>query len=842
MTPATRFHRGGWLLATFLCLSLAACGSGSNGAPGLPGASTGTLTGQVTNAMSGAPLAGAPVTLTPAVAGVNPVTDATGHYTATLPVGSYGLACAPTGFTAGADSVSVLAAGTTTCNLDLMPTAHVTVKITGAPTGPAPGASFALTATPTIYDGSTVSGYSWSQTGTGATATITAPTAATTDVTLAAIAAYKTALVGSIEQLERWRVVPLNPEVADLGAAVDLQCTVTTTSGTYKATAAVAAKLPFVAWTTGLQNVPVGVPVLLGGKTQASYDWTIQAAPGTSTATLSDATTRYPWFVPDVTGKYTLAVTDLATSTTVNLDVYAGKWVGGIDGMDAAGNPTMSCTMSCHSGIFPEKFTDWAKTGHASIFKDNLNTSDHYSSSCFACHTVGFDLDATNDGLDDTPQYADFYAGMFPGGHMTMDMGNWAKVLSTWPTVAQKGNIQCENCHGPNGQGSSHMGNDVYRVSMASDVCGSCHGEPPRHGRFQQWENSAHGNYEVAIAEGTNKSCAKCHSAQGFLDWLPDGVVDAAPTADTVHPITCVVCHDPHNVGTVSGDANDAHMRVEDNAMNLESGFSATNVGKGAMCMECHNGRRGLRNDVTGLDSPDRAPHQGPQTDVLFGQNMFFVSTPSRGPHGFLKDTCVTCHVQMSPPPADYSLSGAGANHGFTADVSICSNCHGAFDGGTLEKQFETSIEDLKLTIESKLADEIQSLVGAGYRIALTGSTLDEATPLAATIDSTSVVGGLEFAESHGRQGMNIQIGGSWIYHVQLHGGTTILDPLDLPMGSLYLNGLFAGNPEVVLAKAGWNFSMLEADRSKSFHNPGFVSDVFTHTLGALSGASFALP
>ncbi len=842
MTPATRFHAASWLVAAFLCLSLAACGSGSDGAPGLPGASTGTLSGQVTNAMSGAPMEGVAMTLTPAVSGVNVVTDSTGHYSAKLPVGNYDVVAGPGGFTAGTDAISILAAQTTTCNMDLMPTAHVTVAITGAPSGPLPGDTFALTATPTIYDGSTVTGFAWTQTSPTAHATITDPASATTDVTLAVAAAYKAALVDNLEQLERWRVVPINPEVYDVGAAIELECEVTTTSGTYKATASIGADMPFGAWTTGLQNVPVLVPVLLGGKTQASYDWAIITAPSGSTASLTDADTRYPWFVPDVTGKYTISVTDIDASLTVNIDIYAGKWVGAISGMDAEGFPTTSCATACHSSLFADKFADWAQSGHAMIFADNVNTSDHYSSGCFECHTVGYNPAAANDGFDDATGYADFYATMWPGGHMVADAGNWAQILSSWPEVAQKANIQCENCHGPNGQGSSHMGDDVYRVTLSADLCGSCHGEPPRHGRFQQWENSPHGNYEVAIGEGTRTSCAKCHSAQGFLDWLEDGTVDVAPTADTVHPITCVVCHDPHNVGTVSGDADNAPVRIQDNAWNLESGFDATNVGKGAICMSCHNGRRGLQNDALGLDSPDRAPHQGPQTDVLFGQNAFFVTVPSRGPHGFIKDTCVTCHIQMSSPPAEYSLNGGGTNHGFSADLSICSNCHGAFDGGTLQHEFELNMESLRTAIEAKLMSEIDALVSAGYRIAIEGSTEDEATPLTATIDGTSLIGGLEFAESHGRQGMNIQVDGTWIYHIQLNGSTTILDPIDTDMGSLVLNGLFVGDPEVVLAKAGWNYSLLEADRSKSVHNPGFVSDVLVGSFGALQGVSFTFP
>ncbi len=67
-------------------------------------------------------------------------------------------------------------------------------------------------------------------------------------------------------------------------------------------------------------------------------------------------------------------------------------------------------------------------------------------------------------------------------------------------------------------QPRSHAGRALAQ-NLSSDLCGSCHGEPPRHGRFQQWQLSAHANYELAIEEGESASCSKCHTANGFLAW-----------------------------------------------------------------------------------------------------------------------------------------------------------------------------------------------------------------------------------------------------------------------------------------------------------------------------------
>ena len=60
----------------------------------------------------------------------------------------------------------------------------------------------------------------------------------------------------------------------------------------------------------------------------------------------------------------------------------------------------------------------------------------------------------------------------------------------------------------------------MQHVSVSpADLCGSCHGEPPRHGRFQQWEESGHGNYELAIDEATveNRGCLCRHIADAAI-------------------------------------------------------------------------------------------------------------------------------------------------------------------------------------------------------------------------------------------------------------------------------------------------------------------------------------
>lgn len=829
----TNSMHGLWSGLLLLALPFAGC-SGSDGAAGV---STAVVLGTVTNSANGnAPVANATITTSPAITGLTITTAADGSWTANLPAGVYSVTCAATNFTSQTKPLSVLAGVAGTLNFAMVPTAPVVLAITGAPTGPAPGATFDLTVVATPMNGSTVTGYAWTQTESAA-ATIANPTAATTAVTLADAAAYKANLLEHVHAHDRWAVLPIDPHAAELGAAAAFEVTVTTTSGTYHREIEVVADLPFVAWATGLRNVPLGLPVLLGGKDQATYDWSL-AKPGSSAATLNDATTRFPWFVPDVAGTYTLSVTDIGASATAQIVIRAAAWQGGINGIDTNGRPTTSCADECHSTapFFPEKFADWAASGHAEIFSANINTGDHYSANCFACHTVGFDAGASNSGFDDTADYAGFLSTMFAGGQSHMHPDNWETVVANWPNQARMANIQCENCHGPNGTGASHANAaaSATRVSYSAAVCGYCHGEPPRHGRYQQWQESGHGNYETAIGEGTSASCAPCHSAQGFLAWSAAGFVPTftggAVSANEVEPITCVVCHDPHNVGTVSGDANNAPMRIQgDTPAMLMAGYRAYGLGKGAICIQCHNGRRGEAAQVL-TTTPDRAPHGGTQGDVMMGENAFFVSDGIRGAHSLISNSCVGCHLTITPPPAAFSYNLSGTNHAFGANTTICSSCHGLFDASVLMAATDARMAALAEELMTAIEKEIAFHTAAGRSVRVTGLVNNVSTTTDITASSTVDV--QEILDSHGRAAMVISIDSVVFHDSQINGNAQIIDG-GAANGRLLAN-IFSSK-EQILAQSLWNYFMVHNDSSSGIHNPGWVTEIIANTSVQLS-------
>jgi hypothetical protein len=783
-----------------------------------------------------------------------------------------------------------------------------------------PGATLNVAALVTINDGSVFQSIAWSQTA-GATASISSPNASPTDVTLAAESVYKDQLIHVLKEppiteaqlppnvpvpegefvgglQNRFQIVPANPFALEETGLVILKAEVTTTSGTYEGEAEIETEIPWKV-KSEVRNVAIGIPVLLEGKDKEQddltpYDWALYRRPWGSTASLTDATSQYPEFTPDMRGEYVVTVTDTATGEMVQLEIYAGTWVGVITGQDENGRPEGGNCTPCHreAGRAPDIFPEWKETGHAEIFTDLLNTNSHYSDACFACHTVGYDLDVFNYGVDDS-SFTNYQAFLDSGLLGEANPNAWDMVLADFPKVGRLANIQCENCHGPQSSLAHNQSGDPEppltglrpRADISSSTCAVCHGEPLRHARFQQWQLSHHANYELAIDEGDSGNCSRCHTGNGFLTWLPillgeapGNPVDSLPassivwTEDTIHPQTCPVCHDPHQIGTQSGNDPIVTVRVSDETPVLVAGFKAPadltaagarSVGLGAMCMTCHNTRRGLRNDNADFDDPERAPHGGVQTDLLMGQNAYFVDlgaivTGEDWPEGLpspghsnqgnlavqedrrLPDTCATCHMVKTPPPADLAYNEGGTNHTFFASETICSDCH---DDGQLEAvqgPVSAKLATLHDEIAAAILEIITQQTAAGNSIDLDGE---------ASITDVAQIAALEFSETHGRQAIIVTLAGQPVPLEAIRvSDVNVVDGLGAVRGTLYDFRCGGGTtdcktlaeiPEADnnLPKAGWNYLLIHTDKSLGVHNYPFAVQVLDASIAALPPA-----
>jgi hypothetical protein len=799
-----------------------------------------TVSGTVTNTLSGFGVPNAYLTFATLTATFTATTEASGDYTVKVPANLYyDITIEAENYGTYSTAGSLIKGKNNTLDAELVPVAPVVV--TANATGDAePGATLSLSGTCMPMDGSAVLAEEWEQTE-GTMADIEDSVDANTMVTLASLSAYKDELIHLLKeppitedelppnvpapegefvgglQGNRTQVVAVVPYTLERAAHVGLEFLCETSSGVYSAPVNLATALPWPV-TTGLRTVPNDVPVLLYGADDTNYNWTIVSQPVASSATLMDAATQTPWFTPDASGVYEIQETSSGKTVTV----HSGLWRGVIDpiltqlsvqfgdGLPVGGE---SCT-GCHDGgAAPDAFTPWRETGHAHAFSDGLNTNSHFSENCFACHAVGVNFDAYNAGMDDTPSYAAFVdSGLL---NNPSDF-NWLDMLISYPDTARLANIQCENCHGPQSYTDAHGGQPgAPRVSIASEVCASCHGEPARHGRYQQWQLSRHSNYELAIDEGASGTCSRCHTGNGFIEWDKIGFaagVNVTPTwdEDTVHPQTCATCHGPHETGTTSGSAPDAGVRIDGDTPVLEAGFQLLNVGKGALCMTCHNSRRGLRNDSnwTTTSDKDRAPHGPTQTDLLAAQNAYFVSIGTELNHRTIAEnggTCIACHMEKTPPPDLLSYNQSGTNHTFFAGKNVCGSCHDNIptaDGvqGTTAG-YLTQLEDM---IETKYVELMQDLVNAGNTLTI-GSTV---------VNSADQIDGVALTESRGRQAIVVDVNGTEITANLGNIGVAGVSGVSGD-GTLY-------DYSDVLMKATWNYHLVGNDSGLGVHNPPF--------------------
>jgi hypothetical protein len=313
-------------------------------------------------------------------------------------------------------------------------------------------------------------------------------------------------------------------------------------------------------------------------------------------------------------------------------------------------------------------------------------------------------------------------------------------------------------------------------------------------------------------------------------------------TAAEIQPVTCAACHDPHGAGTLSGEPNTALVRVVDETPLLPSGYRVVGAGRGALCMTCHNSRNGRHDDGV-VPTSHSTPHHSSQADVLLGQNAYFVTPGLRGSHSFLGDTCATCHMERTPPPADLSYYGAGTNHAFAADPHLCTDCHGAFDGGVIQEAFTGELRGLEGALGASVAGTLDGLGGILVR------AWDPATDLYSSTSATESnvtlslgtaapdcgggqnrVDAARVVESHGQMALELQLACpveiTWTDASVTSTAAVTVELRSLKDGSAAV----VYPPDSTLARAAWNYLLLAADGSEGVHNPSFATEVIAAT------------
>lgn len=343
-------------------------------------------------------------------------------------------------------------------------------------------------------------------------------------------------------------------------------------------------------------------------------------------------------------------------------------------------------------------------------------------------------------------------------------------------------------------------------------------------GPFEEWQKSGHAKREVAVEEATvehrgplTAHCARCHAQQGFVvyleqlrggdtGWLkgPDGknasvehMSELGLTEEAVEPITCLACH----------REDDFEIRVQGETPVLPAGFAAQGVGKGALCMTCHNTRNGRVSwDATEVRSHS-APHHSAQADVIMGKNSYFLDDTGdlASPHAaFTRDACVTCHLKLGE-----------AGHTFEVDEAVCADCHGA----SLEIEFvQGPTADLLEALEDAIAVKALEVRDGISTVNAWNPETDEFTEM--SVDGSQFTD-LEILSIHGQLSFKFVLAdGSEVY-------SELRDIVDADGEPVY--GL--SDP---IVRAAWNYLLIEFDSSLGVHNPEFAREVLIETMEAL--------
>ncbi|HKB54047.1 MAG TPA: cytochrome c3 family protein [Ramlibacter sp.] len=267
---------------------------------------------------------------------------------------------------------------------------------------------------------------------------------------------------------------------------------------------------------------------------------------------------------------------------------------------------------TCHSG----KQTEWAGTKHSHAWAD-LQASGHASASCEPCHT-------------------------------TNEHGNSITVAAGFDAVPDSAyhDVQCEACHGPGADHIKAAESVKPLASIATDTgltngCGECHSGS--HDPFvEEWSASPHGYANAFPDESNRDPCQNCHegrramaTALAGLDPRPSGLNVTLGTyleandPSAMQPITCAVCHDPH-------DAT--------NAGQLRAPVGTTDTTE--LCYRCHHRETEPEQGA----SPRRGPH-GAQGAIVLDEEVGW--EPPNWPytsrilptHSTNERGCAACHV-----------------------------------------------------------------------------------------------------------------------------------------------------------------------------------------------------
>lgn len=287
--------------------------------------------------------------------------------------------------------------------------------------------------------------------------------------------------------------------------------------------------------------------------------------------------------------------------------------------------------------------------------------------------------------------------------------------------------IMFSSCEGP-------MGPTGADGIDANANCTECHSNNQIiTAKMAQWNTSIHATGGNApYASNNNVSCVKCHTSQGFLEYVAEGsAADLTIPAEPLQ-INCYTCHKIHSTFT----EDDWDLTLSGPQV-LDVQYAGDDViwdkGTSNLCASCHQTlpvtpapvENGPDFEITNIYF---GTHHAPMANLVLGKTAFELTGtayPTSNYHS-TADGCVTCH--MSAP---YGDKAGGHNMGLKYNVhgsskmlyTGCTDCHDVTTPGPAygTLAFDAKIAAVYDNIEDKLEKLAAQLAEAGLYNTETG-------------------------------------------------------------------------------------------------------------------------
>jgi len=300
----------------------------------------------------------------------------------------------------------------------------------------------------------------------------------------------------------------------------------------------------------------------------------------------------------------------------------------------------------------------------------------------------------------------------------------------------------CEGPAGPAGADGANGadGADGINGTNGSDgtdgvdgnaVCLECHNVTKKSAVSLAYEESTHAmsnvqydgrfTYQYASDGEGRKSCAPCHSNEGFVETQYTGYDSVRVALVAAQRIQCTTCHSFHESLDFENEPNSAlRTNTPVELAMYDDGTKIDFEDNSNLCANCHQPRTAAPTsdgDDFMVTSKYYGPHHGPQATVLSHIGGYELGTGFPvGDNAHAASSCVGCHMDES-------------DHSFDPALAACNttDCHDGGISSVTDNSRQNTIKTLMTVLQGELKtagllDDTDHAVPGTYGIDSAGS------------------------------------------------------------------------------------------------------------------------